>query len=113
METIRCPLTGVPINPIILDRVRLDLDEATTVWVLWLQGTKYNHIAQHLGANPLRIGEVLRCEMHRNARSIAIELVSRDAGGHLPVKAARKLDRWDKLQAKRRGVPKQMPLFDE
>lgn len=67
------PITGVKLNPILIERPALNYDEAVTVWLLKLQKTKYNHIAQMLGTNTHRVGEVLRGEKHLNARADAID----------------------------------------
>lgn len=76
MDTIRCALTGVDMNPIPLERVTFTYSEAVTVWILKLKGTKYALIAQHMGANALRIGEVLRGEVHPGARQQALALLA-------------------------------------
>lgn len=72
MAMIRHPLTGVELNPILIERPALDFDEAVTVWVLKIGKTKYNHIAQMLGTNTHRVGEVLRGEKHPEAKAEAI-----------------------------------------
>lgn len=72
MAPIPHPITGVKLNPILIERPALDYKEAVTVWILKLQRTKYNHIAQMLGTNTHRVGEVLRGERHPGAQAEAI-----------------------------------------
>ncbi len=65
------PLTGVKLNPVIIERVSLNFDEALTVWLLRMQGMKYHKAAAMLGANTHRLGEVLRGEAFPGAEQIA------------------------------------------
>jgi len=69
----RHSVTGVKLNPILIKRVSLDFEDAVTVWVEKLQGSQYQHIAQMLGANTLRISEVLRGEKFPEAKAEAID----------------------------------------
>ena len=71
MATFPHPVTGVELNPVEIERPALDFDEAVTVWILRLQGVKYHHVAQMLGTNTHRVGEVLRGERHPDAERIA------------------------------------------
>lgn len=68
---LRHPLTGVELNPMLIERPALNLDEAVTVWVMRLGGTKYQTIAAMLGTNTHRVGEVLRGESYPEAEGIA------------------------------------------
>ena len=70
------PLTGVKINPIVIERKALTFDEAVTAQVMRMQGVKYNHIAQHLGTNTHRLGEVFRGEKHVNSRNMAMYMLA-------------------------------------
>ena len=74
------PLTGIELNPVVVERKALSFDEAVTAFVLRAQGCKYNIIAQHLGTNTHRLGEVFREEKHVGAQAAAIALVS--GGAH-------------------------------
>lgn len=65
------PITGIDVNPILIERLSLDYDAAVTAWVLRLQGTKYNLIAHMLGTNTHRLGEVFRGERHPGAHDDA------------------------------------------
>lgn len=71
MATTTHPLTGVELNPILIERRALDFDEAVTVWIMRLQGVKYQHIAIMLGTNTHRVGEVLRGEKFSEAEAVA------------------------------------------
>ncbi|MCC5956275.1 MAG: hypothetical protein JJU07_09235 [Natronohydrobacter sp.] len=75
MATIRHPITGVELNPIAIERKALNFDEAVTAHVLRKRGTKYNHVAQLLGTNTHRVGEVLRGEVHPKAAEVAMRLL--------------------------------------
>lgn len=75
MATFRHPITGVELNPIAIERKALSFDEAVTAHLLRNRGTKYNHVAQLLGTNTHRVGEVLRGEVHPKAAEVATELV--------------------------------------
>lgn len=75
MATFRHPITGVELNPIAIERKALSFDEAVTAHLLRSRGTKYNHVAQLLGTNTHRVGEVLRGEVHPKAAEVAAELV--------------------------------------
>lgn len=76
MATQPHPITGVELNPITIERKALNFDEAVTAHLLRKRGTKYNHVAQLLGTNTHRVGEVLRGEVHPNAESVAERLLS-------------------------------------
>ncbi|MCJ8517781.1 hypothetical protein ABID21_000704 [Pseudorhizobium tarimense] len=69
------PLTGVEINPVVIERKALSFDEAVTAHVMRMQGVKYNIIAQHLGTNTHRLGEVFRGEKHSGSRRVAEALI--------------------------------------
>lgn len=71
MATLTHPITGVELNPILIERRALDFKAAVTVWILRLQGTKYQHIAIMLGTNTHRVGEVLRGEKFPGAEEFA------------------------------------------
>jgi len=77
MAMIHHPITGVLLNEIAIERISLTLKEAVTVWVLRMNGVKYAAIAQQLGTNPARVGEVLRGEKHPDARQLALDLLSK------------------------------------
>ena len=72
MAPIKHPVTGVDMNPILVERLSLDYDAAVTAWVLKLQGAKYNIIAHRLGTNTHRLGEVFRGEKHSSAKADAL-----------------------------------------
>lgn len=72
MAPMKHPITGVDVNPVLIERIHLDYDAAVTAWVLKLQGTKYNLIAQMLGTNTHRLGEVFRGEKHPEAKADAM-----------------------------------------
>ena len=72
MAPIKHPITGVDVNPVLIERIHLDFDAAVTAWVLKLQRTKYNIIAQMLGTNTHRLGEVFRGEKHPDAYNVAV-----------------------------------------
>jgi len=75
MATTKHPITGVELNPIQIERKALNFDEAVTAQVMRKQGEKYNHIAQMLGTNTHRIGEVFRGEVHPKSDEKALELI--------------------------------------
>lgn len=77
MAMERHPITGVPLNEILHERISLNFEEAVTVWVLKIAGEKYATIAMRLGTNPARVGEVLRQEKHPGARDLAELLLSK------------------------------------
>lgn len=77
MAMIRHPITGVPINEIAIERIALTFEEAVTVWVMRLTGEKFAIIAQKLGTNTHRVGEVLRGEKFPNSRETAETLLSK------------------------------------
>ncbi len=71
MTAIPHPITGVKLNPIEIERRSLSFKEAVTAWLLRLGGHKYNHVAQYLGTNTLRLGEVFRGETHVGSEEVA------------------------------------------
>lgn len=75
MAPIKDPITGIALNPIFIERKALSYREAVTAWVLRLRGTKYNHVAQYLGTNTHRLGEVFRGEVHMGSESEARRLM--------------------------------------
>lgn len=75
MATMTHPITGVKINPVVIERKSLTFDEAVTAHVMRIQGVKYNIIAQHLGTNTHRLGEVFRGEKHWGSKEGAIVLL--------------------------------------
>ncbi len=75
MATRKHPSTGVDLNPIEIERKALNFDEAVTAQIMRRQGEKYNHIAQKLGTNTHRIGEVFRGEMHPSSEDAASQLL--------------------------------------
>ena len=75
MATYRQPITGVELNPIAIERKALSFDEAVTAHILRRRGTKYNHVAQLLGTNTHRVGEVLRGDVHPKAAEVALGLM--------------------------------------
>ncbi len=77
MATRKHPLTGVELNTIEVERISLDFNAAVTAHILRCKGEKYNVIAQKLGTNPHRIGEVFRGEVHPAAAMKALELLTR------------------------------------
>lgn len=77
MATMTHPVTGVKINPVVIERKSLTFDEAVTAHVMRIQGVKYNIIAQHLGTNTHRLGEVFREEKHEGSKAAAAALLSK------------------------------------
>lgn len=75
MATFVHPNTGVELNPIIIERKSLNFDEAVTAHILRLRGEKYNHVAQYLGTNTHRLGEVFRGEVHVGSEDVARAIV--------------------------------------
>ena len=76
MATIKHPITGVELNPIEIERKSLSYDEAVTAHILRKKGTKYNHVAQLLGTNTHRLGEVFRGEVHQSSLKKAEALMN-------------------------------------
>tara|TARA_R110002020_G_scaffold147379_1_gene322709 strand:- start:331 stop:576 length:246 start_codon:yes stop_codon:yes gene_type:complete len=70
------PLTGVELNPLIIERKALDFNDAVTAWVMRLQKYKYHSIAQRLGTNTHRLGEVFREETHLGSKAEAFRLLT-------------------------------------
>lgn len=70
------PLTGVPLNCIEITRKSLSFEEATTAVILRQRGDHFNVVAFKLGTNPHRIGEVMRGEVHPDARQAALNLLT-------------------------------------
>lgn len=64
MATTQHPITGIELNPITIERKSLSYRDAVTAWLLRMSGEKYNHVAQYLGTNTHRLGEVFRGEVH-------------------------------------------------
>ena len=77
MATYTHPVTGVEINPIIVERKSLTFDDAVTAHIMRMQGVKYNIIAHHLGTNTHRLGEVFRGEKHIGSKVKAVALIGR------------------------------------
>lgn len=76
------PDTGVALNVIEVERKSLGLDEAVTAHLMRARGVQYHQIAQQLGTNTMRVGEVLRGEKHPEAAGIARKILGRpEAGG--------------------------------
>jgi len=80
MATLKHPLTGVELNAIQIERPALTYDEAVTAHVLRLQGDKFTLIAQRLGTNPFRVGEVMRGEKHPGAPETALKILAAQQG---------------------------------
>jgi hypothetical protein len=80
MATQKHPLTGVELNPIPIERPALTFDEAVTAHVLRLQGDKFTLIAQRLGTNPFRVGEVMRGDKHPGSADAALKIISAQPG---------------------------------
>ncbi|MEP3778953.1 MAG: hypothetical protein ABJM82_18205 [Shimia thalassica] len=55
--------------------MRLNFDAAVTAWIMRLQGEKIQIIAQRLGTNTYRLGEVYREEDHPSSKQRAIDLL--------------------------------------
>lgn len=77
MATFTHPITGIEINPVFIERKALSFDEAVTAHVMRMQGVKYNIIAQQLGTNTHRLGEVFREEKHAGSKNAASALVAK------------------------------------
>ena len=75
MATFVHPNTGVELNPINIERKSLNFEEAVTAHALRLSGEKYNHVAQYLGTNTHRLGEVFRGEVHQGSEEVARALI--------------------------------------
>lgn len=76
MATIKHPITGIELNPITIERKSLTYEEAVTAFVLRKRGAKYNHVAQMLGTNTHRVGEVFRGEVHLGSERDAEALLN-------------------------------------
>lgn len=76
MAAFKHPITGVKLNPIDVERPSLEFEEAVTAWILRMQGTKYQVVAQKLGTNTHRLGEVFRGEKHIGSRAEALRLIA-------------------------------------
>ena len=61
------PLTGVELNPIPIERIALNFEEAVTACLMRLQRVKYQTIAWRLGTNTYRLGEVFTGKIHPTA----------------------------------------------
>ena len=78
MATTEHPLTGVRLNHIEVVRKSLTEAEAITAIILRHQGEHYHSIAQKLGTNTHRIGEVFNNKVHPKAYQKALEMLTRD-----------------------------------
>ncbi|MGG7644776.1 hypothetical protein ACQ5SP_08240 [Rhodovulum sp. YNF3179] len=76
MAIERHPVTGVELNPTVVERTALDFDDAVTAHLMRLKGEKFQTIAQKLGTNTFRVGEVLRGDVHPKAATEALRLVN-------------------------------------
>lgn len=76
MVTLVHPITGVEMNPVVIERKSLSFSDAVTAQILRMQGVKYNLIAQQLGTNTHRLGEVFRGEKHEGSKALADELLA-------------------------------------
>lgn len=76
MATERHPITGVELNRIEVRRPALDFQDAVTAIILRQRGEDYQVIAQKLGTNTARLGEVFRGEMYPNAAKEALRLLT-------------------------------------
>lgn len=70
------PLTGVTLNKVSVRRKALEYREAVTAIILRQQGIDYQVIAQMLGTNTARLGEVFRREKHPDAWRDAVRLMA-------------------------------------
>ena len=70
------PITGAKLNPLEIERLSLDFNAAVTAWVMRLQREKFAVIAQRLGTNTYRLGEVFRKEVHPGACNEALRLLT-------------------------------------
>lgn len=73
------PITGVPLNPILVKRKSLGYAEAVTAHILRAQGKTYTDVVQLLGTNANRIGEVFRGDIHPDAANEALRLLTDSA----------------------------------
>ena len=64
-------INGVQLNAIDYERVSLDFDEAVAAHILRKRGEKFQIIAQKLGTNPARLGEIFRGEKHPGSKEEA------------------------------------------
>lgn len=76
MAITKHPLTGVSLNTIEVRRKALDFDDAVTAIILRQQGVEYHVIAQMLGTNTHRLGEVFRREVYPDAWKTALQLIA-------------------------------------
>ncbi|MEJ6397021.1 hypothetical protein [Yoonia sp. 208BN28-4] len=76
MATTTHPLTGVKLNRIYIKRKALSERDAVTAIILRHKGTHYQDIAQMLGTNTHRLGEVFRGEIYPNAHKKALKLLN-------------------------------------
>ncbi|SNZ21687.1 hypothetical protein [Cohaesibacter gelatinilyticus] len=70
------PLTGVELNDVEVERKSLNFDEAVTAHLMRMKGVKYNIVAQHLGTNTHRLGEIFREEVHIGSKEAASRLLA-------------------------------------
>lgn len=73
------PITGVPLNPILVKRKSLDFEEAVTAHILRTQGKTFTDIVQHLGTNANRVGEVFRGDTHPDAAQEALRRMTKSS----------------------------------
>ena len=74
MATELHPITGVALNPIVVERKAHNFKEAITGHLMRWSGEKYQTISQRLGTNTFRVGEVLTGEAHPKAKIAALRL---------------------------------------
>lgn len=77
MATISHPETGVLLNVVDVVRPSLNHDEAITVHVMRKRGSGFQEIAQKLGTNPARVGEVLRGDQHYGTEALALKIIEK------------------------------------
>ncbi|WP_370045514.1 MULTISPECIES: hypothetical protein [Salipiger] len=78
MAISRHPMTGVPLNDIVVRRKALDEDDAVTAHIMRRQGSSFTEIVHRLGTNANRVGEVLRGDAFPQAAEKARNLLKDD-----------------------------------
>ena len=78
MAISKHPITGVPLNDIVVRRKSLNEEDAVTIHVMKRQGVPFTDIVQRLGTNANRVGEVLRGEAWPRSMATALNVLGDD-----------------------------------
>jgi hypothetical protein len=78
MATVTHPVTGIPLNDIAIKRTSLDEIEAVTACIMHKQGHTFTDIAQSLGTNANRVGEVFSGKVWPDAERKARKMIGGD-----------------------------------